>query len=35
MIVHVKLISNDEFDKLKLINDEADKKKTPEEKEKN
>ena len=35
MIVHVKLISNDEFDKLKLINDEVDKKKTPEEKEKN
>ena len=35
MIVHVKLISNDEFDKLKLINDEVDNKKTPEEKEKN
>ena len=35
MTVHVKLISNDEFDKLKLINDEVDKKKTPEEKEKN
>ena len=35
MIVHVKLISNDGFDKLKLINDEVDKKKTPEEKEKN
>ena len=31
----IKLISNDEVDKLKLNNNEINKKKTPEEKEKN